>query len=511
MLSYNWKKCSQCNEIKLETLEFFPFRNDTKKFRNKCLNCYSKNKFPKISKEYLVEEYCIKKKTLKEIGGNLGVSDRTISSYLKKYNIGANIVEISKEYLLKEYSKNKRTIQNIATELNLGTTTICKFLIKYQIPINEIYIDKEYLVEEYVNKRRTLESIAKEFNVSRSVINKFIKKYNIETNKSIFSKNFLLEEYVHNGKSAIELSKIYNVDKSTINKNLNKHEIPIQYNDSVQQKEILGWLESNGFECLNNYTLENKELDIYIPKMNLAIEFHGLYWHSYNPYHKITGNSNKNQHLEKTKLCEKYNIKLFQIFEDEWENKKEIWKSIILSKLGIFKERIYARKCIIKEVNKTEASEFLNINHLQGSFYSGEYYGLYFNEVLMCVMNIGPYRYKTNTLELYRFATKLNTQVVGGFSKLLKYVNKSMITYSDLRYSTGNIYKNFGEFLGSSEPNYWYTKDKKKLSRYQCQKHKLPKLLGDKFNPNETEKENMFRNGYRILYDCGNLKYILRN
>ena len=49
----------------------------------------------------------------------------------------------------------------------------------------------------------------------------------------------------------------------------------------------------------------------------------------------------------------------------------------------------------------------------------------------------------------------------------------------------------------------------KRYSRYQCQKHKLPALLGDLYNENLSEAENMQLNGYYRIYDCGNIVYSL--
>ena len=56
-----------------------------------------------------------------------------------------------------------------------------------------------------------------------------------------------------------------------------------------------------------------KELDIYIPSLNIAIECNGLYWHS-------NKRKSKTYHLNKTKACEKRGIKLIHIFEDEWNS-----------------------------------------------------------------------------------------------------------------------------------------------------------------------------------------------
>ena len=47
--------------------------------------------------------------------------------------------------------------------------------------------------------------------------------------------------------------------------------------------------------------------------------------------------------------------------------------------------------------------------------------------------------------EMYRFANKLNTNVQGGFSKLLKYFiktykPKTIHTYANMDHSNGNVY-----------------------------------------------------------------------
>ena len=70
--------------------------------------------------------------------------------------------------------------------------------------------------------------------------------------------------------------------------------------------------------------------------------------------------------------------------------------------------------------------------------------------------------------------------------------------------------------LGVTSPNYFYFKVKHGIlpedfilhSRIKFQKHKLKNILAN-FDENMSEKENMFMNGYRLIYDCGNLVYLL--
>lgn len=180
--------------------------------------------------------------------------------------------------------------------------------------------------------------------------------------------------------------------------------------------------------------------------------------------------------------------------------------------MGIDQVSIYARKCCIKELDTV--SDFLNQNHIQGEDKSIIKLGLYYNDLLVAVMTFGKSRFNKNyQYELIRYATLSGYRVIGGAGKLLKYFERtynpdSIITYVDRRYSQGNMYLKLGfMFSHNSKPNYWWIKGTQKLTRYQCQKHKLKNILGDKFNPQLSENENMYLNGWNKIYDCGNMVF----
>ena len=101
----------------------------------------------------------------------------------------------------------------------------------------------------------------------------------------------------------------------------------------------------------NRVILDGKEIDIYIPEIKLGIEFNGLYWHSEE------GGKDSKYHLNKTELCESNGIKLIHIFEDEWLYKKNIVKSRLKNILGLTENKIYARKCEIKEISSRDSKE----------------------------------------------------------------------------------------------------------------------------------------------------------
>ena len=280
--------------------------------------------------------------------------------------------------------------------------------------------------------------------------------------------------------------------------------------NSKYEAEIHSWLSSiySGEILVNKYGIikddTKKQLDFYILDKKLAIEFNGDFIHSAN-----FGKS-ANYHLNKTNLCSEQGIRLIHIFEHEWLTKQDILKSIISSALGIYKTRVYARKCEVREVSSSEARIFLETNHLQGFIPSSYRVGLYYNNELIQLLCFGKNRFKRDEIELLRMCTKLDTQVVGGFSKLLKYQPyEEFISYIDLsKFSANGYLKNGFEIISQSSPNYKYIKGERIPNRLRAQKHKLPKLLGDDFDASKTESKNMQDAGWWKVYDCGNLKLL---
>lgn len=252
------------------------------------------------------------------------------------------------------------------------------------------------------------------------------------------------------------------------------------------------------------------ELDIVFPKHNLAVEVNGRYWHS------ETCGKDKNYHINKTRKCSNKGITLLHFWDDEIDGKYDIVKSMISSRLGKSK-KLHGRKMQIREVENSEAITFTNENHLQGWSVASVKLGLYDDDNLVQIMTFSKPRFSEKTeWEIVRIASKLGITVVGGASKLfnkfmIQYNPSSVLSYADLRYSTGGIYKTLGfEWQHDSAPNYFYVKGAINLPRYKAQKHLLPKLLGNKFNSEKSETQNMLAAGYNKVYDCGNAVYIWR-
>lgn len=342
--------------------------------------------------------------------------------------------------------------------------------------------------------------------------NLFLKKYSEHNFKNYTGNKLTIE--CNDCHSNYEIDRtlfrhrtIYNITPCTICN-------PIDSGESFAEKEILLFIRTIYFGQIieNDRNLINpKELDIYLPELKLAIEFDGLYWHS-------SDYTDKNYHLNKTKLCNYQGVELLHIFEDEWMNKKEIVKSIIKSKLNQYEKIIYARKCKLKLIDSKEHKIFCDKNHIQGGVNASTKIGLFYNEELISIMSFGSLRKslgskkENNTYEMLRYCSKLNTLVIGGVSKLFSYFIKNcqpnkIISFSDKRYFNGNIYEKLKfDYVKDSTPNYYYITDY--LKRENRFKFRKDVLVSEGFDKNKTENQIMEERGIPKIFDCGNKKWV---
>jgi hypothetical protein len=287
-----------------------------------------------------------------------------------------------------------------------------------------------------------------------------------------------------------------------------------KYGKSKAEKEIGVFIQSYGIKVIYNkrfsFNSKSLEIDVYLPDYKLGIEYDGIYWH--NDQLK-----SKNYHKDKSEFFKKnFNIDIIHIFQNEWILKNNIVKSILFNRLNLNKIKIYARKCEVKIINNDLYKKLVKENHLQGYIRSDKIYALYYENKPVYIMSMGKSRYNKNyDYEILRSFTIKQFSVIGGFSKLIKFIvndlkSTSIISYVDLRYFTGESYlKSNFKLLKISQPNYFYFKKNTLIlhSRLKFQKHKQEKIL-DNFNPNLSGYQNMLNNDYLRIFDCGNAVYI---
>lgn len=258
------------------------------------------------------------------------------------------------------------------------------------------------------------------------------------------------------------------------------------------------------FELNDRKRLNPYELDVYVPNYDLGIEVHGLYWHSFS---SIESRDQKYRHAYKADLASSNNVRLFQFFENEINEKLPIVSSMIKVALGRCKV-FYARKCGIRVGG--DQSGFFEENHLYGYRPASVSVSLVSDNVTLMVVSFS--HVGNNVYEIMRSATLKEHLVVGGFDRIISYFIRNykpaeLYSYCDRRFSTGESYRRAGFTLEKiTGPGYFYVKGDRLFNRRKFQKHKLPHLL-DHFDLKLTEAENMFSHGFRRLWDAGHFLF----
>lgn len=269
------------------------------------------------------------------------------------------------------------------------------------------------------------------------------------------------------------------------------------------ENELLEFISSiYGGEIVQSYR-DGLEIDIYLPEMKIGFEFNGLYWHS-EKYRE------KDYHLEKTAYFEKKGIHVIHVWEDDWRFKSEIVRSLISNKICGTNQRIFARSCEIRTIEDRKiAKGFLERCHIQGADRSSLKIGLFFEGELVSIMTFdrfeGRKRMEAGAWNLSRFCNKLNTSVVGGASRLLKYFKESqfperIVSYADRDWSQGSLYYKLGfSMVGEPSPDYKYIVDGKRVHKSNFKKSKR--------GYSSTESEYAKISGAEKIWDCGKIKF----
>jgi very-short-patch-repair endonuclease len=495
-----------------------------------------------IHKNKLYKLYIIDNLSIKEVSNIFNVSTSKIKRTLKEYSINKSIkkvTECTERLSLEKYGVKNPSQRKSVREKRKKTN------------IEKYGVDNPAKLNKFINKMK--ETNIKKYNHCCSLHNKEIK----EKVKSTFQEKYGVD-------NALASKEIYNKTQKSLKEsnfkrllaNLKNYVIPLFSIDDYEKQDwrikkkwkcvVCGTEFEHYFYCniprcpkcypkiygssniekeiqeYIKYPHENNkrfnkngkykyELYIYIPDKQLGIELDGLYWHS-----ELTGNKDRYYHINKNLFFKERGITVLRFWDSEWLLKKDIVKSMINNKLG-YSKKIYGRKCIIKKASSKDSRNFLNNNHLQGEINASIRLGLYHNNKLVSLLCIGKSKInKDYEYDIYRFCSLINYNVIGSFSKLLKYfiINykpKNIITYADRRISEGNVYiKNGFELLKELPPNYHYTYKYTNIeNRQNYQKHKLKE--NKYYNDNLTEWEIMQLNGYDRVWDCGNLVFGLNN
>nr|DAR19777.1 MAG TPA: endonuclease-like protein [Bacteriophage sp.] len=231
--------------------------------------------------------------------------------------------------------------------------------------------------------------------------------------------------------------------------------------------------------------LNGMEIDIYIPAKKIGIEFNGDYWHS-------DAVKEKNYHFNKSKLAESKGIRLIHIYEYEWNTMKDKIVQLLKIALGVTDNKIYARKCEVREITNQEAKILNDKVHLQNHRNAQVTYGLYYHDELVQLMSFSRTHYNRNlkgdnSWEIIRGCPGSNNIVVGGVSKLFSHFIKDhspdeVFSYCDFNKFDGKSYEAIGmKFIGYTGPDKTYLINgvayKRNPSKYKEYKEKAEAII----------------------------------
>lgn len=318
-------------------------------------------------------------------------------------------------------------------------------------------------------------------------------------------------EYFENGlESALILFPHIKV-KTAIDNFLDPHERKCANGRSHPEQTIQNFFKQRGIEfehSVRSIVPGNNRLEIDMINYNdkISIEFNGYYWH------QIVSNRIQDD-LHKAEQMRSIGYHHLAIDETDYQKLDKLYDIISPNKSPIM-----GRKCNIVPVSTKEERKFLDENHLDGYVSSQHCWGLVYDDELLQLMSFTHDRFGRNDgrLELLRLCSRRGFAISGGSARLFNYaINnlefKDIVSYTNNKYFSGAVNESLGfTFETNTEPGYVWIKGNQILKRYATQKHKLKKFLGDMFDPQLTENENMIKNGWTKVYDLGHKRCVFK-
>lgn len=311
--------------------------------------------------------------------------------------------------------------------------------------------------------------------LKEKLINNYIKKHggmgNARTAVKIETKKRMdrFEELYNSGLySLIEIADMMDVSISTVHSWAKELNIELPPSNALNESWQLYIQKETGIKFKYEgkiYGDNKRKVDLYHDELKLAIEINPTITHTTQPSLFHGKKIPVKYHQERAVLAEENGWHLIQVFD--WDDPEDIIK-LIKSLTNINQKVIYAKKCIVKEVDMKDIETFIQKNHRQGAKAKGNIaYGLFYNNELVQVVTFSKERFKKNTkensYELIRMCSKEGTKVVGGASKLFKaFVNSNykpmkIKTFADYSKGQGKIYEKMGmKYVGLANLNGLY-------------------------------------------------------
>ena len=528
LLAAGWKKycCNACSNIGTAAERARVIREKTPEEKFETLEKRKNTNKEIFGVEHAAQSEIIREKTTRTNIERYGaaapaqsaeIKELMKSTNQKKYGVDWGLQETNIrakrcETMMEKYG-TEHALQNAISKEKRTRSTIERFGAPYAIQNEEVRertsntIKERYCAEQFLMSTYMQEKID-EFCV-RNLIKSPNQKNFSELAKSVLFDPDSLAGFYDPSKTLTRNAEILGIDRTTLVSYIERYGItrPEWIEGSQAERDIAEYIESLGFNIERNrrdlLKPSRLEIDIFVPELNIAFEYNGLYWHSYD--HEPT-TEERQYHRKKYELAQSNGIKLFFLTSDI---DIERVKRFIASKLKKT-ERIFARKCALFVPSVAEYSQFCEENHIQGYTPASVRYALKYEGRI--VGAIGFNRVKEGEWLLNRMVFGELT-IVGGAKKLLSAFRKEhsglIVSYSSNHYSDGSLYSHLGfNMTAEHKSDLWYVKDDKFVNRRNLQKKKM-KVKFENFDPTKTEISNALNNNYRVYYGPGTKTWVL--
>lgn len=198
------------------------------------------------------------------------------------------------------------------------------------------------------------------------------------------------------------------------------------------------------------------------------------------------------------------------LFEDEKIN--PIFEKINTNKIGKTnpKFKIRPKQCQIKLIDNKTINKLYIEHHYIGTCNSKFNVGIYYNKLIAGLSIRKPSRQNAGDWEISRMVRDSDYSVPGLWSYVMSWIIDSklisglLVTYSDDRLFTGDVYSKMGfTKSGKVKPDYYWVKDGVRYHKSGLRKTEEEKLTG------KTERELREAQGYHKVWDLGKTKWVL--
>lgn len=253
------------------------------------------------------------------------------------------------------------------------------------------------------------------------------------------------------------------------------------------------------------------EIDVYVPRHKIAVEYNGLRWHSTQ---FMTKSDASRRHYKKWKMCHDLGIRLITVWEDDWLNKQALVKGMLAEAFGKSKKPVFdVHDCVVHEIDSITAREYIDANDIFGMSQTGKFYLALMHKSskeILAAMVLQVNSKKDMTIAHYAYSAHVD----GGYELLMSWIDKR-IRYTNAYYyvnhenDEGSIYESYGwsiDKVCSPDYKYVYKGRRERKSSWRIEHFKG--------NPNLTYQEGLSERElaelnqiYRV-YDHGKTRYV---